>query len=370
MHKFVLYLAVLCTALSSVQAEAYDSAEEGLEQLQQLSDAFASVAARVEPGVVAIVAEKTMGVASRDPFQGTPFERFFGNPRGFRPREESRPQGGQGSGVIVRHEDDYYILTNNHVVKGADEIWVELTDERHFEAEVVGADSLSDLAVLKVDAEDLPVVPLGDSDELKVGQWVLAVGNPFGYEHTVTSGIVSALGRRRFGDEYGSFVQTDAAINPGNSGGPLVNLRGEVVGINTAIAGAGSRFRGGIVDNAGIGFAIPVNLVRDVLQQLVEHGEVRRGLLGVFIKDISPVMAEALGMENTQGVLIDKVIADGAAEKAGVEQGDVVLALDGKSVRSTTELKSRIGQTSPGTRVELLVLRDEKEARSLNNLTF
>jgi serine protease Do len=363
MRKFVLSMLGVCAGLAAVQAEAYEGAEQGLEQLQQISDAFASVAAKVNPAVVAIVTEKTVRAVARDPFGGTPhpFEQFFG-PRDFQ-RQEDAPRKGQGSGIIVRYGDGYYILTNNHVIKDADEIQIELADERYFDAEIVGADSLSDLAVLRVDADDLPAVPLGDSDELKVGQWVLAVGNPFGLEHTVTSGIVSALGRGRFSiHEYGSFIQTDAAINPGNSGGPLVNLRGEVVGINTAIVSSRSSRRED-AQSAGLGFSIPVNLARDVLGQLVEHGEVRRGLLGVGIKDVDPVLAEALGMENTQGVLIEAVVQDGAADKAGVKQGDVIVEVDRQPVGNTTELKSRIGATPPGTRVELRLIRDGKEKK-------
>ncbi len=361
MRKFVLYLLVVCTGLTAVQASAYEGAEQGLEQLRQLGNAFTWVAAKVEPGVVAIVTETAAPVAAWDPFRRFPFERFFGSPYGFERPEDYRPK--QGSGFIVLYQDDYYILTNNHVIEDADEIQVELTDERHFEAEIVGTDSLSDLAVLRIDAQDLPPIPLGDSSALKVGEWVLAVGNPFGLEHTVTAGIVSALGRGRFTlDEYGSFIQTDAAINPGNSGGPLVNLRGEVVGVSTAIINAGNRFRGNI-GSAGLGFAIPVNLAGDVLQQLVEYGEVRRGLLRVKIKDVDPVMAEALGMENTQGAMVHSVTPGGAADKAGVKQGDVVLAVDGEAVKNSTELKSRIGATPPATQVGLLVLRDGKEKK-------
>ncbi len=363
MRKLLIYMLGICAGLAAVQVRAYEGAAQGLEQLQQISDAFASVAAKVNPAVVAIMTEKTVRAVAHEPFSAPqhPFERFLG-PRGFQ-QPQDYPRRGQGSGVIVRYDRSYYILTNNHVIADADQIQIELTDERYFDAEVVGADSLSDLAVLRVDADDLPVIPLGDSDELKVGQWVLAVGNPFGFEHTVTSGIVSALGRGRFGNhEYGSFIQTDAAINPGNSGGPLVNLRGEVVGINTAIVSGRSRLSAS-AQSAGLGFSIPVNLARNVLQQLVEHGEVRRGLLGVTIQDVNPMMAEAQGMENTQGVLIQTVVPDGAADKAGVEQGDVVLEVDGKPVRNVTELKSRIGTTPPGTQVELKLIRDGEEKR-------
>ena len=260
-------------------------------------------------------------------------------------------------GVIINFSGDQYIITNNHVISQADNIRVEMTDSRFFESEVIGRDPLSDIAVLKVAAEDLPTVAMGDSEQLREGEWVLAIGNPIGFAHSVTTGIISALGRGRFSvSEYGSFIQTDAAINPGNSGGALVNLRGELIGINTAIV---SRSGG----NIGLGFAIPINLVKDVVSQLVEHGEVRRGLLGVIIGDLDPLVAETMGLDRNHGVVIDKVTPGGAADKAGVKVDDVVLAIDGQPMRNSTELRDRIGRTAPGTEVELLVLRDGKEER-------
>lgn len=353
MKKFSLCLMVLSMGLAAAPAAAHEI--EGAELLRRLDDAFTDVVDRVEDGVVSV---STVREVSYDPYRGTPFEFFFRpqRPQRDNPEEEFRRQQGQGSGFVIRHEGEYYILTNNHVVKGADEILVEMTDDRSFNAEVVGADSLSDLAVLKIDADNLPHLQLGDSDDLAVGQWVLAVGNPFGYEHTVTDGIVSALGRGRFGEEYGSFIQTNAAINPGNSGGPLVGLNGEVVGINTAIVS-----RSGGYD--GIGFAIPVNLVKDVLVQLIEHGEVKRGVLGVELRSIDRDLAEALGMEDTHGVLIHQVFPDLPAAAAGLEQGDVILEVDGKSVKGILELRNKIGRTPPGTEVELLILRKRKEKK-------
>jgi serine protease Do len=349
-------LAAILAASLALAGAAYATVEENLAQLQQFSEGFALVASTVTPGVVAIESRQNGNGAEMErapnPFEGTPFEDFFPNPHRFGP---APPREGQGSGVIVNYKGKYYILTNNHVVRGADELEVKLADGRDFAAEVVGTDSLSDVAVLKVEAQALPVVIMGDSDNLKVGEWVMAIGNPFGFEHSVTTGIVSAAGRRRFGlEEYGSFIQTDAAINPGNSGGALVNLRGELVGINTAIISRSGGYQ-------GIGFAIPVNLVKNVMGQLIEHGEVRRGLLGVNIKDLDRVTAEALGLEKTQGVLIDGVRPGGAAAKAGVQQGDVVLEVDGKPVRNVVELKSLIGETPPGTRVDLLVVRGEDQ---------
>ena len=346
--KIVLVAAAICSATASGGQTA--------AELQKWSDGFAEIVAQVKPGVVAISTESKARVGSNNrgaPFEpGTPFEFFFG-----RPQPDFRPRQGQGSGVIVTHGGEYFILTNYHVIRGADEITVELTDERHFPAGVVGTDSLSDLAALRIDANDLPSVSWGRSADLRVGEWVLAIGNPFALEHTVTQGIISALGRDRFSvQEYGSFIQTSAAINPGNSGGPLVNLRGELVGINTAIV---TRSGG----DQGIGFAIPVDLARDVLSQLIESGEVRRGLLGIDIRNIDALMAEALGMDNTRGVLVMGVREGSGAEEAGLQVDDVVVAVDGDPVRNTTQLKSRIGATPPGTEVEIEFLRDGKGRR-------
>ena len=348
----VLRIVLVAAAICSATASGGQTAAE----LQKWSDGFAEIVAQVKPGVVAISTQSKARVAPDTrgaPFEhGTPFEFFFG-----RPQPDFRPRQGQGSGVIVTHEGEYFILTNYHVIRGADEITVELTDERHFPAEVVGTDSLSDLAALRIDADGLPSVSWGRSADLRVGEWVLAIGNPFALEHTVTQGIVSALGRDRFSvQEYGSFIQTSAAINPGNSGGPLVNLRGELVGINTAIV---TRSGG----DQGIGFAIPVDLARDVLSQLIESGEVRRGLLGIDIRNIDALMAEALGMDNTRGVLVMGVREGSGAEEAGLQVDDVVVAVDGDPVRNTTQLKSRIGATPPGTEVEIEFLRDGKARR-------
>ena len=343
-------LLILCLVAASGSAHAYES--ENVRQLQMMSDGFAEIAAQVKPGVVAIATEVNNIPEPRGRSRRNPWEDFFGLPN--QPRE--RPRGGQGSGVIIRFRGEQYILTNNHVIRRADEIRVELSDARFFEAEVVGADSLSDIAVLKIDAQDLPAIALGDSDQLREGEWVLAIGSPMGYAHSVTTGIVSAVGRGRFGGEYGSFIQTDAAINPGNSGGAMVNLRGELVGINTAIVSRSGGYM-------GIGFAIPVNLIQDVVGQLVEHDEVRRGLLGVVIGDIDPLVAEAMGLDNTHGVLIERVLQGKAADKAGVKVDDIVVAIDGYAVRNSTELKSRIGRTAPGVEVELSILRGGEQKR-------
>ena len=339
MRKFCISLFIL-----SLAAAGNARASENLQLLRQMSDGFAELAAQVKPGVVKITTEGTE--------EGRIFDLPWGRP--FRVPDQERR--GQGSGVVAEFDGQQYIITNNHVIRHADDIRVEGTDSRFFEAEVVGRDSLSDVAVLRIDAEALPTLTLGDSDQLREGEWVMAIGNPLGFAHSVTMGAVSALGRDRFGPEYGSFIQTDAALNKGNSGGALVNLRGELVGINTAITSND----GG---NIGIGFAIPINLVKHVTEQLIEHGEVRRGLLGVRIGNLEPLLAEAMGLDNTQGVLITSVSSGRAADKAGVKRDDIVLEVDGQPVHNAVDLRSLIGSTAPGVEVELLVLRDGKQKR-------
>ena len=339
MRKLYLSLFIL-----SLAAAGNARASENMQFLRQMSDGFAELAAQVKPGVVKITTEGTE--------EGSVFSLPWGRP--FRVPDQQRR--GQGSGVIAEFDGQQYIITNNHVIRHADDIRVEGTDSRFFAAEVVGRDSLSDVAVLKIDADDLPTLTMGDSDQLREGEWVMAIGHPLGLAYSVTIGTVSALGRARFGPEYGSFIQTDAAINMGNSGGALVNLRGELVGINTAIHSND----GG---NIGIGFAIPINLVQHVAEQLIEHGEVRRGFLGVGIGDLKPLLAEAMGLDNTHGVLITSVSPDRAADKAGIKRDDIVLEVDGQPVHNVVELRSLIGRTAPGVEIELLVLRDGEKKR-------
>jgi len=299
------------------------------------------------PAVVNIATRGTQ-TAPYNPFYDDPFfRRFFGAPAQPRERETSS----LGSGVIVDAQRGY-ILTNHHVVAGADEIRVVLQDERSFTAKLVGSDERTDLAVIQIEAKGLKGLPLGDSDALEVGDFVVAIGNPFGLDHTVTSGIVSGLGRRGLNEEnYEDFIQTDAAINPGNSGGALIDLRGNLVGINTAII---SRSGG----NMGIGFAIPVNMARNVMQQLIEHGAVERGLLGVTGQDVPPELADDLGVTGRGGALISAVSPGGGAEKAGVQAGDVIVALDGKTIAGMDELRNRIGLLRKGQKVRLDLVRD------------
>jgi serine protease Do len=278
-----------------------------------------------------------------------PFFQFMPDQRQFR-----TPRQGLGSGVIVTK--DGYILTNNHVVDEAEEVRVTTSDGREHIATVIGKDPKTDVAVLKIDAENLAPLPVGDSDQIQVGDLVLAVGNPFGVGQTVTMGMVSATGRAHMGMEYEDFIQTDAAINPGNSGGALVDADGRLVGINTAIL---SRTGG----NQGIGFAIPSNLARIVLTGLVENGKVVRGFLGVSIQDVTPALAEQFELKNGEGALVGDVTANSPAAKAGVESGDIVVEFQGKSIKSSRQLKLMVSQTVPGTKVSLKVLREGKEKK-------
>jgi len=293
------------------------------------------------------------------PFEGSPFEDFFGEDffERFAPRGgEGFVRRGQGSGFVV--SADGLVLTNNHVVDGASEVRVQLADGRTREAEVVGTDPSTDLALLRVEADGLTPVRFGDSDALRVGSWVVAVGNPLGLTSTMTAGVVSATGRTGVGiADYEDFIQTDAAINPGNSGGPLVNLRGEVVGVNTAIA---TRTGG----NMGIGFAIPSNMAVSVFEQLRDEGVVTRGWLGVVIQDLTPGLAESFGFEGLDGALVSQVNSGGPAEKAGLREGDIIVAFDGQPVASVDGLRLRVAAVRPGSEVRVTVVR-EGERRDL-----
>jgi len=324
---------------------------------------FVSLAKKLRPVVVNIstmtVSEGRGGQEFASPFgEEDPFNdfwrRFFGGPA---PRGPQR-QRSLGSGFII--DGDGSIITNNHVVENASKILVKLSEnDQEFEAKVIGRDPKTDIAVIKIDAKtSLSAANLGDSDLLDVGEWVVAIGNPFGLDSTVTSGIVSAKGRHIGQGPYDNFIQTDASINPGNSGGPLINLRGEVVGINTAIF---SRTGG----NMGIGFAIPINLVKELLPQLRGKGKVTRGYLGVLIQKVTPEIAESLGLEKSQGALVANVSKDGPAEKAGVKVGDVIVEFDGKEVKDSGDLPIIVARTPVDKKVRMKVMRDKKEV-SLN----
>ena len=326
-----------------------------VQSLRTLSQGFEAVAKAVTPSVVTITSEKLVKPANgpaqmfgNDPF----FQHFFGMPN---QHQQSFKERAMGSGVIVN--SDGYILTNNHVVQGADELTVILSDGKHLKGEVVGTDPKSDLAVVRVDDKGLPAMPFGDSDQARVGEWVLAVGSPFSenLQHTVTSGIISATGRSGMNlNDYEDFIQTDAAINPGNSGGALVDLDGELIGINTAIA---SRNGG----SNGIGFAIPSNLAMDVMNDLITKGKVTRGWLGVSIQNVTPDLAAAMGLPNTDGVLVNSILDNGPAKDSDLQEGDVIVGLDGKEVKDSSELRFAVARANPGDRANLKVLRNGKE---------
>jgi len=317
---------------------------------------FAPVVKKVLPTVVNISSSKVVktrtGISGEMPDE---LRQFFGDQSGGRsnaPREQ-REQG-LGSGVIVSPEG--YILTNNHVVDGATDVKVTLSDKRDFKARVIGADPKTDIALLKIDASGLPAIVVGDSSKIQIGDYALAVGNPFGVGKTVTMGIVSATGRTNLGIEaYEDFIQTDAPINPGNSGGALINDRGELVGINTAILANGSE------GNQGIGFAVPVNLARTVMDQILKNGKVTRAYLGILPQDVTPAMAKAFGEKEATGALVGDVTPNSPAEKAGLLKGDIILQLNGKPVEDANQLRMSISMMSPDAAVNLKVFRNGAE---------
>ena len=307
--------------------------------------------------VVSIIAEQEIQAqryfgfpddAFKDFFGEDFFRRFFGAPP--QGQESKRTVRSLGSGVIVTK--DGYILTNSHVVEEASKIRVLLKDNRDYEAEVVGTDPPSDVAVIKIDANDLPVATIGDAQKVTVGQWVIAVGNPFQLSHTVTAGIISATGRSSVGlAEYEDFIQTDASINPGNSGGALADLNGNVIGINTAIASPS----GG---NIGIGFAIPIDMAKQVMDELLSEGKVTRGYIGLWLQDMTDALARALDLEKSEGVLVADVEAGGPADRAGIERGDVIVKCDGETIRDGSQLKNKVAMTEPDSSLKLVLIRD------------
>lgn len=317
---------------------------------------FADLAQRVEPAVVNISTTSTVKVPGNPfrqffgPDQGSPFGDFFHNYFGDIP-DRTLKQQSLGSGFIIDKEG--YIITNNHVVEDAEEIKVKLTDGREFKAKVIGKDRKTDLALIKISSifKELPTISLGDSDAIRVGDWVLAVGNPFGLEHTVTQGIISATGRVIGAGPYDNFLQTDAPINPGNSGGPLINLRGEVIGINTAIIQSGQ----------GIGFSIPAKMAREIIPQLKAKGKVVRGWIGVSVQTITPDLSQSLGLPSTNGALVADVVPGGPADSAGIKQGDVIVTFDGKEIKNNSDLSFDVAATEIGKTVPVTVRRNLKE---------
>jgi len=323
-------LAVGCTLLAANVA--------GAEAPSALTPSLAPMLEKVVPGVVNIGVHGTRAAQENPLFSDPFFRRFFGSPAG--------EFQAAGSGVVVDASHGY-ILTNNHVVENADEITVSFNDGRHLTAKKIGVDPVTDIAVVQVAADHLRGLPLGNSDVLRVGDYVVAVGNPFGLGQTATLGIVSALGRTGLGIEgYENFIQTDAAINPGNSGGALVNLNGEVVGINTAIVGPA---------NIGIGFAIPVNLARDIMDQLIAHGEIKRGQLGVSIQDLTPEMAKSLNVAG--GAVVTEVVAGSPADKAGIKAGDVIAKVNGHPISGASDLRGKISLMPIGSELHITVIR-------------
>ncbi len=361
--SFVLLLTLV--SLLNIGYHGIASGEIGsdaeLRGLESLSAAFIRVSKDVKPSVVnisttQIVRKSKRGSRSQRDYWD-PFREFFGDEFFKRFEEQqNRPRRSLGSGVIV--SEDGYILTNNHVIADADEIKVTLEDKREFDAKLIGTDKDSEVAVIKIDAKNLPAATLGNSDKLQVGEWVLAIGNPLRLSHTVTAGIISATGRSYVGlANYEDFIQTDAAINPGNSGGPLVNIKGEVIGINTAIATAA-----GIPGNIGIGFTIPINMAHDVMDQLIKTGRVVRGWLGIQLQEVNIDLAEKYGLMEPRGVLISE--SHGPAKKAGLETGDLIIEFNGESVENGSHLKMMVAAIKPGETVEVKAIRGGKEKKS------
>lgn len=344
-------------------AYAEPASAEAIQQARNLSSAFEAVANQITPSVVSISAikkpqpgKKVKGPV-RDPFFDQ-FREFFGDDLFDRfqgPQDESPGRQGLGTGVVVDQKG--HILTNNHVVGDADEVTVRLNDEREFKAEVVGKDPRSDIAVIKIKADKLVAANLGDSDQLKIGQWVIAAGNPFGLDNSITAGIVSAKGRSIMGGgQFEDFIQTDAAINPGNSGGPLVDIEGRVVGINTAIFSRSGGYM-------GIGFAIPINMAKNVMQSLITKGRVIRGWLGIGIQNLTEDLAKSFNYPGQDGALVGHVEAGGPAEKSGLKQGDIIVRIDGVEMKNINQLRNYVAGTEPGKELALDIIRDgRKEA--------
>jgi serine protease Do len=349
-----IVLLVVFAGVLMIPQTGCQSKKAGMEVIG-FPQSFADLAQQVNPAVVNISTTSVVKIPG-NPFRqffgpdegpfGDFFHHFFGNV----PDQEMKQQS-LGSGFII--DKDGYILTNNHVVAGAQEIKVKLADGREFSASVVGRDSKTDLALLKISSlfKNLPVLPLGDSDTIRVGDWVLAIGNPFGLGHTVTQGIISATGRVIGSGPYDDFLQTDAPINPGNSGGPLINLKGEVIGINSAIIATGQ----------GIGFAIPSNMAKKVAAELREKGKVVRGWIGVSIQSVTPAIAQSFGLKEAKGALIADVVSGGPADKAGIKRGDIIVTFNGKDIRTSADLPWIVAETPVGKTVDVGIIRNGKE---------
>ncbi len=321
---------------------------------------LAPLLAAVSPGVVNIAVEGTVASKPNPLMQDPFFRQFFGNGGGGQDQPQTQKFQAVGSGVII-DAGNGYVLTNNHVIEHADKIVVRLKDRRELRAKLIGTDPQTDIAVLKISAERLTAVPVGQSGPLQVGDYVVALGDPFGIGQTATFGIVSALGRTGLGIEgYENFIQTDAAINPGNSGGALIGMDGKLIGINTAILTGGE---GG--GNVGVGFAIPVDMAKQVADQLIAHGKIERGQLGVQVEDLTPDTAKVMGLQIDAGALVSRVVRGSPADKAGIKAGDVVTALNDQTLEGSADLRNRIGLIAPGSSVKLTVIR-KKEQKSIS----
>lgn len=348
---FLLSVTLLLVTVTSNTFAAVPAYANG-----QPLPSLAPMIEKTRPAVVNIATRGSVDIQNHPLLNDPLFRRFF---KGFENLPQRKEVKSLGSGVII-DADAGYIVTNHHVIDGADEIAITLHDGQQLEAKIVGSDPEADVAILKVEHENLELthIPFADSSELRVGDFAVAIGNPFGLGQTVTSGIISALGRTGLGIEgYEDFIQTDASINPGNSGGALVNLRGELIGINTAILASGG------TGNVGIGFAIPINMVRELTNQLIEYGEVRRGMLGVIMQNLTPELASAFGLDLHQGVVISQVVDDSAAAKAGLKAGDVVSDINGVPVKSASAMRNMVGLMRVGAKMEITVLRDGDEKK-------
>ena len=346
---FALSMVLIISAFASNAFAAIPAYVEG-----QALPSLAPMIEKTRPAVVNIATRGSVNIQNHPLLNDPLFKRFF---KGFENLPQRKEVKSLGSGVII-DADAGYIVTNHHVIEGADEIAVTLHDGQQLEAKVVGSDPEADVAILKVEQDDIELtyIPFADSSELRVGDFAVAIGNPFGLGQTVTSGIISALGRTGLGIEgYEDFIQTDASINPGNSGGALVNLRGELIGINTAILASGG------AGNVGIGFAIPINMVRELTDQLIEYGEVRRGMLGVIMQNLTPELARAFGLDMHQGVVISQVVENSAADKAELKAGDVVSEINGVPVKSASSMRNMVGLMRVGAKMDIKVIRDGEE---------
>ncbi len=362
MKKRLIYLISFLLLFMSAPVIGKTSPE--LQKLIQESKARADIVEATQKAVVHIHVEKIIHSRTGGEYYNNPFDLFnqqffdqffpgLKNQRQYPGQPREFKQKGAGSGSIV--DNDGHILTNNHVVGEADRILVRLFDGREFKAKIVGTDPLTDLAVIKIDADNLTPLRMGDSDEIRTGETVIAIGNPFGLSHTVTMGIVSAKGRSNMDiADYEDFIQTDAAINPGNSGGPLVNLEGKIIGVNTAIFTRSGGYQ-------GIGFSVLINMAKKVMDQLIEKGEVSRGWLGVLLQDMSKDLAEALDVGNNKGILVAEITKDSPADRGGLKRGDVILKMDEKLIKNADQLKNEVGLTSPDTKIKLEVIRKGKK---------